>query len=43
VFFGTSIIIAILVVHRHKSNMIKLLTGEEGKIGEKAGKGEGSA
>lgn len=37
VFFGASIVIAILVVHRHKSNMMKLLTGEEGKIGEKAG------
>ncbi|MBI3144266.1 MAG: glycerol-3-phosphate 1-O-acyltransferase PlsY [Pseudogulbenkiania sp.] len=35
VYFGTSIIIAILVVHRHKSNLIKLLTGQEGKIGEK--------
>lgn len=34
-FFGTCIIIAILVVHRHKSNLVNLLTGQEGKIGEK--------
>jgi glycerol-3-phosphate acyltransferase PlsY len=38
VFFGASIVIAILVVHRHKSNMLKLLTGAEGKIGEKSGR-----
>ena len=37
VYFGTCIIIAILVVHRHKSNLINLLTGQEGKIGEKSG------
>ena len=37
-YFGTCIIIAILVIHRHKSNLIKLLTGQEGKIGEKAEK-----
>ncbi|MTD32832.1 glycerol-3-phosphate 1-O-acyltransferase PlsY [Paludibacterium denitrificans] len=36
VYFGTCIIIAILVVHRHKSNLINLLTGQEGKIGEKS-------
>lgn len=36
-YFGTCLIIAILVVHRHKSNLINLLTGQEGKIGEKAG------
>ncbi|MXR35474.1 glycerol-3-phosphate 1-O-acyltransferase PlsY [Craterilacuibacter sinensis] len=35
-FFGTCIIIAILVVHRHKSNLVNLLTGQEGKIGEKS-------
>ncbi|RXZ45159.1 glycerol-3-phosphate 1-O-acyltransferase PlsY [Crenobacter cavernae] len=35
VFFGTTLIIAILVLHRHKSNMLKLLTGAEGKIGDK--------
>ncbi|MGL6071138.1 glycerol-3-phosphate 1-O-acyltransferase PlsY [Craterilacuibacter sp.] len=34
-FFGTCIIIAILVIHRHKSNLVNLLTGQEGKIGEK--------
>ncbi len=39
-YFGTCIIIAILVIHRHKSNLIKLLTGQEGRIGEKAGKTE---
>lgn len=37
-YFGTCIIIAILVIHRHKSNLIKLLTGQEGRIGEKAEK-----
>lgn len=36
-YFGTCLIIAILVVHRHKSNLINLLSGQEGKIGEKAG------
>ncbi|OHX12981.1 glycerol-3-phosphate 1-O-acyltransferase PlsY [Chromobacterium sphagni] len=35
VFFGTCIIIAILVIHRHKSNLIKLMTGQEDKIGGK--------
>ncbi|OWY39777.1 glycerol-3-phosphate acyltransferase [Xenophilus sp. AP218F] len=35
VFFGTCIIIAILVVHRHKSNLVKLMTGQEDKIGGK--------
>ncbi len=35
-YFGTCLIIAILVVHRHKSNLINLLSGQEGKIGEKA-------
>lgn len=35
VYFGSCIIIAILVVHRHKSNLIKLLTGQEDKIGDK--------
>lgn len=34
VYFGSCIIIAILVVHRHKSNLIKLLTGQEDKIGK---------
>lgn len=34
VYWGTSIIIAILVVHRHKSNLINLLTGQEDKIGQ---------
>ena len=34
VFFGTCIIIAILVVHRHKSNLVNLLTGTEDKIGK---------
>ncbi|WP_147696128.1 glycerol-3-phosphate 1-O-acyltransferase PlsY [Vogesella mureinivorans] len=34
VFWGTSIIIAILVIHRHKSNLINLLTGQEDKIGQ---------
>lgn len=34
VYFGTSIIIAILVVHRHKSNLVNLLTGTEDKIGK---------
>jgi len=29
VYFGSCIIIAILVVHRHKSNLIKLLTGQK--------------
>ena len=38
-YFGTCIIIAILVIHRHKSNLIKLLTGQEGKIGEKTAGG----
>lgn len=37
-FFGTCIIIAILVVHRHKSNLMKLVTGQEGRIGEKTDK-----
>ena len=36
VYWGTSIIIAILVVHRHKSNLINLLTGQEDKIGQAA-------
>jgi hypothetical protein len=32
------------VIHRHKSNLIKLLTGQEGRIGEKAaGKGDKQA
>ena len=35
-YFGTCLIIAILVVHRHKANLINLLSGQEGKIGEKA-------
>ncbi|TIC84695.1 glycerol-3-phosphate 1-O-acyltransferase PlsY [Crenobacter intestini] len=35
-YFGTCIIIAILVIHRHKSNLVNLLTGQEGRIGEKA-------
>ena len=35
-YFGTCIIIAILVVHRHKSNLINLLTGQEDRIGSKA-------
>ncbi|GHD74365.1 glycerol-3-phosphate 1-O-acyltransferase PlsY [Vogesella fluminis] len=34
VYFGTCIIIAILVVHRHKSNLVNLLTGTEDKIGK---------
>ncbi|WP_174875965.1 glycerol-3-phosphate 1-O-acyltransferase PlsY [Vogesella oryzae] len=34
VYFGTCIIIAILVIHRHKSNLINLLTGNEDKIGK---------
>ncbi|SCK07931.1 glycerol-3-phosphate 1-O-acyltransferase PlsY [Vogesella sp. LIG4] len=34
VYFGSCIIIAILVIHRHKSNLIKLLTGQEDKIGK---------
>ncbi|MNT87693.1 hypothetical protein D3C72_2281420 [compost metagenome] len=34
VYFGTRIIIAILVVHRHKSNLVNLLTGTEDKIGK---------
>ena len=32
VYFGSCIIIAILVIHRHKSNLINLLTGNEDKI-----------
>jgi len=36
VYFGTCIAIAFLVVQRHKSNILKLLGGEEGKIGDKA-------
>ncbi|MDF0605161.1 glycerol-3-phosphate 1-O-acyltransferase PlsY [Neisseriaceae bacterium TC5R-5] len=36
-YFGLCIMIALLVLHRHKSNLLKLLTGEEGKIGEKSG------
>ena len=35
-YFGACIIIAILVVHRHKSNLINLLTGQEDRIGSKA-------
>ncbi|GGY26053.1 glycerol-3-phosphate 1-O-acyltransferase PlsY [Paludibacterium paludis] len=35
-YFGTCLIIAILVVHRHKSNLINLLSGREDKIGAKA-------
>lgn len=34
IFFGTSIIIALLVVQRHKSNLINLLSGTEDKIGK---------
>ncbi|MEQ6291489.1 glycerol-3-phosphate 1-O-acyltransferase PlsY [Vogesella sp. GCM10023246] len=34
VYFGSCIIIAILVIHRHKSNLINLLTGNEDKIGK---------
>nr|WP_207910393.1 glycerol-3-phosphate 1-O-acyltransferase PlsY [Crenobacter luteus] len=36
VFFGATLVIAFLVLHRHKSNMLKLLSGQEGKIGDKA-------
>jgi len=39
VYFGTCIIIAIVVVHRHKSNLIKLMTGKEDKIGNKGDAG----
>ncbi|VEB44894.1 membrane protein [Chromobacterium violaceum] len=38
-YFGTCIIIAIVVVHRHKSNLIKLMTGQEDKIGNKGDAG----
>ena len=34
VYFGSCIIIAILIVHRHKSNLINLLSGTEDKIGK---------
>lgn len=39
-FFGTSMVIAILVIHRHKSNLVNLLSGQEGKIGDKASSGK---
>jgi glycerol-3-phosphate acyltransferase PlsY len=34
--FGACLVIALLVVQRHKSNLVKLLSGQEGRIGEKA-------
>lgn len=36
VYFGTCIVIAFLVVRRHKSNILNLLGGQESKIGNKA-------
>lgn len=34
IYFGTSMIIAMLVIHRHKSNLLNLMSGKEDKIGK---------
>ncbi|AQR65292.1 acyl-phosphate glycerol 3-phosphate acyltransferase [Aquaspirillum sp. LM1] len=36
VYFGATVVIALLLIQRHKKNILNLLTGNEGRIGQKA-------
>lgn len=36
VYFGATVVIALLLIQRHKKNILNLLTGHEGRIGQKA-------
>ena len=37
IYLGAVTVIAVLLIHRHKQNIIGLMKGKEGKIGDKAG------